>query len=238
MIEFRSHPNPGFADGSWKKNVHAPNSWYRSLRWACRAFAMFGVKIRIYNRHNEPVSGGVVYVSNHQSFFDPVIAAMALQRPMNFMARETLFRNFLFRSLIQSLNAFPIKRASADTGALKEAMRRLKKGGQITIFPEGTRTRDGRIGHFLPGVSILSRRASEWTVPVTIDGAFETWPRSFPLPSPTGDIVVCYGKPIHRSVAEEHEPEVFIEMVRRKIYEMQCEIRRRRGLKPLELVKS
>ncbi len=183
----------------------------------------------MFNRHFEPTSGGVIYVSNHQSFLDPVLISIALRRQMNYMARDSLFKIPGFRQLIMSVNTFPVKRGKADLSALKESMRRLKAGVQLAIFAEGTRTRDGRIGEFLPGVAILAQRAAEWTVPVLIDGAFEAWPRTQILPSLGTNIVVQYGQPIHCSEARKMKSIGFVSEVRRRLIIIQADVRRRAG---------
>ena len=230
MNSSRSHPNPLLVEYPWTEGIQKPRPWYRFMRRVCQLCTVLGVKLRVFNRHFEPATGGAIYISNHQSFMDPVLVSLSLQRPMNYMARDSLFRNPLFKMLIESLNAFPVTRGTADTGAIKEAVRRLKRGCQVTVFPEGTRTKDGKIGNFLPGVSILSKKASEWTVPVVIDGAFDVWPRTSLLPSPTGKIVVCYGEPIHKSEAAKYKGEEFVKHVRDKIISLQHQVRKNCGL--------
>jgi 1-acyl-sn-glycerol-3-phosphate acyltransferase len=190
-------------------------------------------KTRVYGRHNEPAEGGVVYISNHQSFLDPMLIGFGLTRPVNYMARNTLFDNPGLGQLMSMVNAFPVKRGKADTGALKEAMRRIKRGGQVLVFAEGTRTRDGRVAPFLPGVSLLIRRAADWIVPVTIDGAFEVWPRTKGLPS-LGNIVVSFGEPIAREDACKLKGAALVEHVRQIIIQMQTDVRRRVGRPELE----
>jgi len=205
-----------------------PTLWYRYWRQVFQVTMCAIWKVRVFNRHYEPAEGSAVYICNHQSFLDPILMSFALRRPMNYMARETLFRFPLFSRIIRSVNVFPVRRATADTAALKEAMRRLKSGGQMMMFPEGTRTADGRIGEFLPGVSLLARRAARWTVPVLIDGAFEAWPRSQALPRP-GSIVVQYAPPITQEQAGTMSPRDFVQHVRRILITMQGEVRRRVG---------
>jgi 1-acyl-sn-glycerol-3-phosphate acyltransferase len=189
-------------------------------------------KVRVLDRRHEPASGGVVYICNHQSFLDPILMSMALRRPMSYMARDSLFRSAVFRAVIRSLGAFPVKRDTADTGALKEGLRRLKAGGQLVVFAEGTRTRDGRIGPLLPGVALLAQRAAEWTVPVVIDGALECWPRWRRVPRP-GSIVVRYGPPVHRSQAQLLGPQELLSGIRDTMILIQSDVRRRLGKPPL-----
>ena len=98
----------------------------------------------------------------------------------------------------------------------------------MVVFPEGTRTDDGRIGPLLPGVAMLAQRAADWTVPVVIDGAFEAWPRRHALPSP-GNIVVRYAPPIHRDEARRHGSAELMELLRNTLIDLQSDLRQRLG---------
>ncbi|MFP4356464.1 MAG: lysophospholipid acyltransferase family protein [Phycisphaerae bacterium] len=228
-----SYPNPQLRRWTFGPDVPVPNSLYRVMRRVFQGWMTAFWKIRVFNRHYEPASGGAVYISNHQSFLDPMLMSLALRRPMSYMARDSLFRMPGFKQIIEALNAFPVKRGKADTGALKEAMRRLKKGGQVVVFAEGTRTRDGRIGPFLPGVAMLAQRAAEWTVPVLIDGAWEAWPREKKVPG-IGHIVVQYGKPLSRAEARKYSPQELVDRVRDELIEIQADVRSRIGRPALD----
>ena len=227
-----SHSNPHL--GFWRlpAGLVRPNLWYRFCRFGYQMLAISLWRLQVFNRHYEPTAGSVLYLCNHQSFIDPAIMSLSLKRQMHFMARASLFRVPVFSQWIGSLNAFPVRRGSADTGALKEALRRLKRGGQLVVFPEGTRTGDGRVGPFLPGVALLARRAAEWVVPVVIEGAFEIWPRTAPLPT-LGNVVVAYCCPIGRRELDRMSDEEILATARRRIIDMQTDIRLRRGKPPL-----
>ena len=228
MKALPSYPNPALARRPWPDGVPRPTPQYRFWRCFFKAMTCALCQVRIFNRHFEPASGSVVYICNHQSFLDPVLIAFALRRPMNFMARDSLFRVPLFGRVITSVNAFAVRRGTADISAVKESLRRLKAGGQVAIFPEGTRSQGGRIGQFLPGLAVLSQRAADWTVPVVIDGASDAWPRGNILPVP-GNIVVQYAPPIPRAEASAQKPEDFVAAVRAQIIEMQQQMRARLG---------
>lgn len=232
MRGFASYPNPRLTLHDWPEGVPAPGLYYRVMRrfFQVTMSALWG--IRVLNRQLEPTEGGVVYICNHQSYLDPMLMSLALRRPMNYMARASLFRPPVFRTLIRSLNAFPVRRGHADTAALKEAMRRLKAGGQVVVFAEGTRTHDGRIGPMLPGVAMLARRAAKWTVPTVIDGAFECWPRRRKLPLP-GNIAVAYDRPIPQSESRGADAEQFMADVRERMIRLQTDLRRRLGREPV-----
>jgi len=228
MKALPSYPNPLLRRSVWPGDVPAPSLYYRAMRRFFQVSVCAIWKVRVFNRHYEPREGSAVYICNHQSFLDPILMSFALRRPMHYMARDSLFGWGPFARLIRSLNAFPVRRGTADTAAIKESMRRLRCGGQVVVFPEGTRTLDGRIQPFLPGVAVLSQRAARWTVPVLIDGAFEAWPRSARLPRP-GSIVVQYAAPISQDQAREMAAEELVGAIRTRLVEMQTALHKRLG---------
>ncbi|MEE8384728.1 MAG: lysophospholipid acyltransferase family protein [Dehalococcoidia bacterium] len=178
-----------------------PYYWFmRFLSQGALALFFHG---RVFDRHNVPGSGGVMLACNHQSFFDPLAATCALGREGNYMARASLFGNPLFKRLISSVNAFPVKRGAADVGAIKEILRRLKAGKVVLVFVEGTRTIDGSIGKINPNAMTIAKRAGAAIVPTVIDGAFEAWPRTKLLPRP-GHIHVTYAEPIIPQEVHDH----------------------------------
>src|SRR5205085_8789890 len=116
-------------------------------------------------------------------------------RRMNYLARDTLFRVPVLSQLITFLDAIPIDREGGGLAGLKETLRRLKAGELVLIFPEGTRTRDGSVAPLKPGFISVARRSRVPLIPVGIDGAYQAWPRSAPLPR-LGQIAVVVGEPI------------------------------------------
>jgi 1-acyl-sn-glycerol-3-phosphate acyltransferase len=224
----RSHPNPKLRGWYFGPDVPIPNIPYRIMRRIFQITISLLCGVRVFNRHYEPTEGGVLYICNHQSFLDPMLMGFALSRPINYMARDTLFASPIFKWMITTVNAFPVKRNTADTGAIKEALRRIKAGGQVVIFAEGTRTPDGQIKPFLPGLALLSQRAAKWTIPVVIDGAYECWPRSQPLPGP-GTIAVEFAPPISQETAKSMTSDELTASIRGQMIQMQSEMRRRAG---------
>ena len=193
---------------------------YRFCRFLCQGYCAVYLKARCFGVHNLPATGGVLLVSNHQSFLDPVLTTMALYREGNYMARDSLFNSPWLRRLIEYLNAFPVRRNTADIAAIKESMRRLKQGRVVLMFPEGTRTPDGRIQPLLPGMFAIAKKTGVPIVPVLVDGMFQAWPRHQLLPSP-GNVIVEYGKPVWPAQFEGRSPEQLMELVRQRLIAMQ-----------------
>jgi 1-acyl-sn-glycerol-3-phosphate acyltransferase len=174
---------------------------YDFLHLSLRQSALLFTRVRCEGRMNMPMEGRVLVCSNHQSSLDPPLIGMALDRRLNFLAKQSLFKIPLFKYLIRYLDAIPIDREGASLSGIKETLRRLKQDEAVLIFPEGTRSRDGKLNPLKTGFVAVARRSKAPLVPVAIDGAYQCWPpsRSFPWPHP---VAIVVGKPI---VAEEFE---------------------------------
>ncbi len=169
---------------------------WKSLQLLSRIFCTLWFDLKAYDLANVPESGGVLLVSNHQSFIDPVLVAVMLRRPVSYMARSTLFDNPYFGRLIRKLHAFPVRRGEGDVGSMREAIRRLEEGFALTLFPEGTRTLTGEIGPLHKGIALVIRKAGVPVVPVAIHGSFQAWPKRRKLFQPH-PIYIQYGKPMN-----------------------------------------
>ncbi|CAN5666031.1 N/A [soil metagenome] len=168
--------------------------WYRLVQHLALLLFSISGGIRATGRRDFPSTGGALLVSNHLSFWDVLVLTLLLPRPLNFVARSTLFFPPL-GGLIRSVGAFPIERDRIGSEGYKETLRRLRAGGIVTLFPEWTRSRDGSLGPLKPWVATLAVRARVPIVPAGLAGTFEAWPRHRPLPS-VHPIRVHYGRPI------------------------------------------
>jgi len=151
---------------------------------------------------------------------DPAVVTVGLIREANYMARDTLFHNRWFRWLIKSVNAFPVRRGTADLAAIKETLRRLKQGRLVVVFPEGTRTKDGRIQPMLPGLAAIAKKSKVPIVPTLVDGMYQAWPRDRLLPG-LGDVIVEYGPAILPSEYNDLTAEELMQQLHDRIVAMQ-----------------
>jgi 1-acyl-sn-glycerol-3-phosphate acyltransferase len=205
----------------------AKHLWYNFLRFVCRMAGIALFSIRCGGREHIPASGGVLVVSNHQSHLDPILIGLTCNRRMNYLARETLFGFAPFRWLIHSLDAIPIDREGLGMAGLKETLRRLKRDEIVLIFPEGTRTRDGRVAPLKPGFSVLVKRSGVPLLPVAIEGAFQAWPRWQKFPH-LGVIEVQFGRPITAEEAARYDDRELVSLVQERIEECHALACRRR----------
>jgi 1-acyl-sn-glycerol-3-phosphate acyltransferase len=170
--------------------------WYGFCQFLSIVFFLLFFRYRVFGREHVPSKGPVLIASNHQSFFDPVLVGLGLGRQIHIMAREGLFRIPGFAALIRSLNAFPLKRGAFDRDAIKQALGILESGNLLLLFPEGTRTRTGRLQSPRPGISLLARKANAPVVPAVIHGAYRAWPPHRKLFGMFRPIQVVFGRPL------------------------------------------
>ncbi len=168
---------------------------YCFARSSVRLIGTIFQNLKVYNVTNVPLSGGVLLLSNHQSFVDPAFIASKLPRKLSFLARASLFDPILFGWIIRQLNAFPVKQGKGDVGAMKQSIALLQQGKALLMFPEGQRTHSGKMQAIAPGAALIVKRAKVPIVPIAIEGAFDVWPKHRMLPR-TGKVRINFGKPV------------------------------------------
>jgi len=144
-------------------------------------------RIEIIGIEHFPKDGGVLLCSNHISNLDPPVVGITAPRPVNFMAKEELFRVPILGKIVMNLNAFPVKRGMSDRQALRTGLEILKEGKVFGIFPEGTRSKDGKLGKGFSGVGFFALRTDAAVVPCAIIGPYK----------PFRKLKVVYGAPIN-----------------------------------------
>ena len=199
--------------------------WYRFSQRSLFLVEVLAYGVRYSGRENIPKTGPVLLVSNHQSHFDPPLVGVPCPRRMNYVARDTLFRFPPLAWLMRSLDAIPIDRDGVGMTGIKESLRRLKRGEMVLVFPEGTRSRDGEIGTFRPGFTMLAARSGAAILPVAVDGAFDAWPRWRKLPR-LGKIRVHYGRPIPFEEIQGRDERELVAEVKRRVHECLAILRR------------
>ncbi|NMB35582.1 MAG: 1-acyl-sn-glycerol-3-phosphate acyltransferase [Firmicutes bacterium] len=122
---------------------------------------------------NVPPRGPYIICSNHTSWFDPPLLGCLVtgRQKINFMAKEELFKIFLIGPLFKKLNAFPVKRDTADRKAIRRALQVLEDGEILGLFPEGTRVRTGELGEPYHGAALIALKSGKPVLPVAIQ-----WP--------------------------------------------------------------
>jgi 1-acyl-sn-glycerol-3-phosphate acyltransferase len=162
---------------------------------------LFRILFRLYNRWEVsgrelvPESGSVLLIANHTSYADPPIVGTACRRPVHFMAKAELFF-FPLGAIISRTHAFPVRKGGVDRAALRRAMQLLKEGRVLLMFPEGTRSPDGRLMELETGAAFVALSSGAQVVPVGVDGADRLLPRRWPIPRPA-KLRVRFGPPVN-----------------------------------------
>jgi 1-acyl-sn-glycerol-3-phosphate acyltransferase len=171
------------------------NLSYR-IGWLCfRALYATYFRWRVYGAENVPATGGVILASNHASFLDPPLVGSGLKRDINYLARESLFRFPGIGALLRSWNSVPVDRDGGGAKGLKTILDRLLRGAGIILFPEGTRTRDGKLQPARSGIGLTVIKSTAPVVPVRVFGTFEAYGRDRKFPRPYR-VTLKYGKPM------------------------------------------
>lgn len=166
---------------------------YAVLRAVVTFFMKIFYNLRFEGKENIPKEGGYIYASNHRSYTDPVLITLPVRKRFAYMAKSELFeQNIFFTALIKMMGAFPVVRGAGDGKAIALAVEKLKQGKNLVIFPEGTRSYDGKVGRGKTGVAVIAAQAGVDVVPVGI--VFEGRKLKF-----RSKIIVRFGKPIPAS---------------------------------------
>lgn len=151
---------------------------YRLVWFIARAIYFILWWPRLRGREHMP-SGAYLLCPTHRSWFDPPLASILQWGPVGFFAKAELFTNPVIGWFLRSLNAIPIKRGGVDRKGLGSVLDHLKRGIPVIVFPEGTRSRTGKMLPPRPGVGLLARKAGLPVVPAVIRGTRGIWGNTF-----------------------------------------------------------
>lgn len=143
-------------------------------------------RLYVEGTENVPDSGGLIICSNHIHWLDPILIGVCIKRKIHFMAKAELFNKKFFAIIVRGINGFPVKRGTADISAIKTSLKIIKKGEILGIFPEGTRSKTGKLLPPQSGVGLIVAKSGVPVVPVRISGSYRVF----------GKLKVTIGKPV------------------------------------------
>ena len=159
-------------------------------------------RARVYGKRNVPRQGPVILASNHLSFIDSVVITLLAPRTVSFLAKDSYFtgrgvKGWLSRAFFRSIGAIPVTRGvgQAAQDALDSGLELLEQERAFAIYPEGTRSLDGRLYRGRTGVAWLALKSGAPVVPVGLSGTNEVQP-----PGAKGlrfaKITIRFGRPL------------------------------------------
>lgn len=164
---------------------------YTITRWILNIVFFKIFHLHVEGRENIPVKGAVIVAPNHKSNWDPPLIGVAFSnRVVHYMAKEELFKNPITAWILTMFGTFPVKRGSGDGSAVMRAVRELRKGYPVGIFPEGTRIKREGLGRFHSGMASIAMIEGTDILPVAVVGSLN-------MPHPKQHPAVLIGKIIH-----------------------------------------
>lgn len=166
--------------------------FYKVFKVLCRIWFGLIFRTRVIGAENIPKDGEFILAANHVSNWDPPFLGTFIGRTVCYMGKEELFSNPVMAWVCRNLHVFPVKRGAADKSAIKTAIKILKDGKCFGIFPEGTRSKTGKLGKAEPGVSLIAAMTKAPIIPAAIVNTEKIFSREKFLPR----LAVVYGTPL------------------------------------------
>lgn len=197
--------------------------WYRLTQWVVGGVSRVYFRVRRRGMKNMPAEGPVVLLANHQSHLDPLLIGCFMPRPLGYLARDTLFQGIL-GPMIRAYDAIPIDRDGSGLAGIRATLKRVKQGDAVLMFPEGTRSQDGKLQPLKPGFIALVRRGKASIVPLGIAGTFEAYPRGSKFPAPRPVALVC-GKAIPPEELAKLDDDALLDLVAERMADCYAQAR-------------
>jgi cytidylate kinase len=175
---------------------HKKGGWfYRFILFLAKCFFKLFYRHKVYGVEHF-CSGGAIIASNHVSYLDPPALAISSPEEVQFLAKEGLFKNPLFGSLIRALNSHPVSGGAGDIAVMRLISQLLTDGKKVILFPEGTRGDTDELQPLKQGIAMLVARSKTGVIPAYIDGTYQLWNRARKFPKLRGRTTVVFGSPI------------------------------------------
>ena len=166
--------------------------FYKIFKVLCRIWFGLILRTKVIGEENIPKDGAFILAANHVSNWDPPFLGTFIDREVCYMGKEELFKNPIMAAVCRGLHVFPVKRGAADKTAIKTAIKILKDGKCLGIFPEGTRSKTGKLGKAESGVSLIAAMTKAIIIPAAIVDTEKIFSKEKFFPR----LAVVYGKPM------------------------------------------
>jgi 1-acyl-sn-glycerol-3-phosphate acyltransferase len=182
--------------------------WYLLGYSLSKAIAKTFFNYRVIGAENMIEEGPCIIAANHCSYLDPPLVGVACRRAIHYLARKSLLDIPVLGSILPQLNVIPVDQKNADRSALMGAIRVVREGGGVLIFPEGTRSPDGELQPAQPGIGMIVVKTDAPVVPVRIFGSYQAFSRERRIPR-QASVTVVVGRPLRFSLEDGSTRETY-----------------------------
>ncbi len=163
------------------------------------AFKLLGMRVEIQGIENIPENEPVIFISNHQSMMDIKLSLAFIPTNFSFISKDTVFHVPILGAYMTVSGHIPIQRTDdrKSYATLLTAIKKLSSKKSLVVFPEGTRSEDGKLGEFKRGISLIILKSGRRVVPMAIYGSNQFMPKRGWLSNPEKRYVkISFGKPL------------------------------------------
>ena len=206
-----------------KINMDARNkSSLAIVKWGLKVIGFIsGVKLEVNGLDNIPDGQAVLFVGNHISFFDIIVTYPLMKRPTGYIAKKEIKKVPFLSWWMYFVNCIFLDRKDPRQGlkSVLEASEQIKNGTSIFLFPEGTRSKDGKLAEFKDGGFKIATKAKAPIIPIGIQGTSDILENHFPIIK-SGKVIVNFGKPVYTSEMSKAEQKSLPDLVREQVKEL------------------
>lgn len=206
-----------------KINMDARNkSSLAIVKWGLKVIGFIsGVKLEVNGLDNIPDDQAVLFVGNHISFFDIIVTYPLMKRPTGYIAKKEIKKVPFLSWWMYFVNCIFLDRKDPRQGlkSVLEASEKIKNGTSIFLFPEGTRSKDGKLAEFKDGGFKIATKAKAPIIPIGIQGTSDILENHFPIIK-SGKVIVNFGKPVYTSEMSKAEQKSLPDLVREQVKEL------------------
>lgn len=206
-----------------KFNMDARNkSSLAIVKWGLKVIGFIsGVKLEVNGLDNIPDDQAVLFVGNHISFFDIIVTYPLMKRPTGYIAKKEIKKVPFLSWWMYFVNCIFLDRKDPRQGlkSVLEASEKIKNGTSIFLFPEGTRSKDGKLAEFKDGGFKIATKAKAPIIPIGIQGTSDILENHFPIIK-SGKVIVNFGKPVYTSEMSKAEQKSLPDLVREQVKEL------------------
>ncbi|MBP8717756.1 MAG: lysophospholipid acyltransferase family protein [Candidatus Caldatribacteriota bacterium] len=191
--------------------------FYKICRSICYLVVILFWSLKIKGENIDNYKGPIIIAANHVSYLDPIIVGISVKRPINFIAKKEVFDVPILGYILRKLGVIPVDKKNTNPTSIKKTITLLKEGHILGIFPEGTRSLDGKLLKLNSGIIKIALQTNAPIIPIGLNGTFDVYPPHAKIPAffKRKNIYVNFGKPIYLDSSRRKDAEYLKESLQK-----------------------